>query len=365
MKEIDPGSRLTGKKGWNRDLGDHRDQFATWCRSKFDGNDLVDLEATAEDANGRASEIFFFTLTDGNRYVLRKKAVGDYLQHLDQDFESEYAVQRELSDKNIPTCKTYFYEEDESILGGPFYVIEYVDGRIPPDEPSYHHSGWVTELSADEQAQFCQSSMAALARVHRLNPNDLSLGPLFERAKPGFTHNDWLIDHWRRYHQWSRGDDPFPLVTKALDWLSTYKIDNEPLSISWGDARPGNTIYRGAQCAALIDFDIVHLAAPEKDLAWWLTLDFMAVRRAEDKRLPGWLSVEELIACYEEARGQAVDRHRLHYYTVYTGIAVVLFIARTNAISPDVTEEIAQAIMESPVFSPLYLLQDIMDNKLW
>ena len=365
MKEIDPGDRMMGKKGWNRDLGDQRDQFAAWCRSRFDGDDLVDLEATAEDANGRGSEVFFFTLTDGNRYVLRKKAMGDYLQHLEQDFESEYVVQRELSDKNIPTCKTYFYEEDASILGAPFYVMEYVDGQVPSDEPSYHLSGWVTELSADEQAQLCQSSLGALARVHRLNPNDLSLSPLFERARPGFTHNDWLIDHWRRYHEWSRGDDLLPLVSKSLDWLSANKIDNEPLSISWGDARPGNTIYRGTQCAALIDFDIVHLAAPEKDLAWWLTLDFMAVRRAEDRRLPGWLSVEDLIACYEEARGQAVDRHRLHYYTVYTGMAVVLFIARTMAITPDVTEEIAQAIMESPVFSPLYLLQDIMDNKLW
>lgn len=364
MEEIEL-SYTTGRKAQDRDLSRHRDRFATWCATRFEGNGLVELEPISEDANGRAGEVFFFTLKDGSRYILRREALTDNPQHMNQDFESEYVVQRELRDRNIPVCKTYFYEEDESIVGSAFYVMEYIDGRVPPDEPSYHHSGWVTELNAEQQAQLCRSSLAALARVHKLDPNDLSLDRLFQRARPGFTHNDWLIDHWRRYHEWSRGDAPFPLVTRSLDWLAANRIENEPLSISWGDARPGNTIYRGAECAALIDWDIVHLAAPEKDLAWWLTLDFLSVRRADDRRLPGWLSVDELIATYEDARGQAIDRNRLHYYTVYTGMAVVLFIDRTAAISPDVTEEMREAVMASPVFSPLILLEEIMDNKLW
>ena len=364
MEEIDI-HYTTGKKAQNLDLSRYRDKVATWCASKFDGNELVELEAISEDANGRAGEIFVFTLTDESKYILRRRTMSDKPQHMNQDFESEYAVQKELSDKNIPVCKTYCYEADESIAGSPFYVMEYVDGRVPPDEPSYHHSGWVTELRPDERTQMCTSSLAALARLHQLDPHELSLERLFNRAGPGFTHNDWLIEHWRQYHQWTRGAAPYPLATKALDWLEENKIKDEPLSISWGDSRPGNTIYQGAECAALIDFDIVHLAAPEKDLAWWLTLDCMAVRRAEDKRLPGWLSVEESITTYEESSSLKIDRDRLHYYTVYTGVAVLLFIDRTMTISPDVTAEITEAMMASPVMSPRILLEDIMNGQLW
>lgn len=364
MQEIDLTFTM-GRKGQERDLSRHRDRFAIWCRGRFEGNELVELQPISEDANGRSGEIFAFTLSDDSRFILRKKATGDYLQHLDQDFESEYVAQSALSNKDLPICKTYFYEGDETIVGSPFYVMEYIDGQVPPDEPSYHHSGWVADLSVDEQAHLCRSSLTALARLHRLEPSDLSLGRLFERARPGFTHIDWMLDHWHRYHEWTRGDAPYPGVSRALEWLTANKIQNEPLSISWGDSRPGNTIYRDAECVALIDWDIVHLAAAEKDLAWWLTLDFMSVRRAGNKRLPGWLSFEELIAAYEEAREQAIDRDRLHYYTVFTGMAASLFIDRTMTIVPDVTEADKKALMASPELSPLILLNDIMDYQLW
>lgn len=364
MSEID-ATYTSGRKGQNRDLSRYRDQFASWCARKFEGTDLTGLEPISEDANGRAGEIFSFSLNDDNRYILRKKAAGEYLQHLNQDFESEYVVQRELAQNNLPVCKTYFYEEDETVLGSPFYVMEYVDGRVPPDEPSYHHMGWVAELSNDDRARLCRNSLTALARLHRLDPNDLSLGKLFERAKPGVTYNDWMLDHWNQYHKWTRGDAPYPEISRALEWLASNKIKNEPLSISWGDSRLGNTIFQGTECAALIDFDIVHLAAPEKDLAWWLTLDFMSVRRAENKKLPGWPSFEALIATYEDAGDRVVDRGRLHYYTVFAGMAASLFIDRTMTIVPDLTEDDKKALMAHPEFSPIILLEDIMDNQLW
>jgi len=46
-------------------------------------------------------------------------------------------------------------------------------------------------------------------------------------------------------------------------------------------------------------------------------------------------------------------------------MAVALFNDRTLAISPDVTEEVRVAMMDSPDFSPLVLLEDIMNNRIW
>ena len=364
MSEIDTSFQM-GRKAQDRDLSQQRERFADWCSGKFGDCQLVELAPIAEDANGRAGEVFTFTLSDGSRYILRRQSITELPQHMDQDFEAEYLVQKELFKEGVPVCETYFYEEDASVVGSPFYVMAFIEGQIPPDEPSYHLSGWVADLSPKAQTQMCTNSLRAMAQIHKADISKLDLGRLFKRAKPGYTHNDWLIDHWRRYQQWSRGDDPFPTALKALDWLEANKIPNEPLSISWGDSRPGNTIYQGVEVAALIDFDITHLAAPEKDLAWWLTLDNYSAKRAGNVRLPGWLSFEEMISVYEDALGQSVSRERLHYYTVFTGLGVALFIDRTLAITPDVTEEIHEAMMTSPEFSPLFYLEDIMNNKLW
>ncbi len=43
---------------------------------------------------------------------LRKKAVGDYLQHLEQDFESEYAVQRERSEQQSAAIRDLIVNAD-------------------------------------------------------------------------------------------------------------------------------------------------------------------------------------------------------------------------------------------------------------
>lgn len=45
-----------GRKAQDRDLSRHRDRFATWCASKFEGNELVELEPISEDANGCAGK---------------------------------------------------------------------------------------------------------------------------------------------------------------------------------------------------------------------------------------------------------------------------------------------------------------------
>ncbi|MCY4199976.1 MAG: hypothetical protein OXE81_10490 [Gammaproteobacteria bacterium] len=59
---------------------------------------------------------------------------------------------RTRQSRNLPICKTYAYEEDESVLGSPFYVMERIEGQVPHDQPSYHSSGSLTELDPEQQA---------------------------------------------------------------------------------------------------------------------------------------------------------------------------------------------------------------------
>ena len=57
---------------------------------------------------------------------------------------------RALHDRtDVPAPNVLFSEPEPSVLGGPFLVMERIDGRVPPDDPPYTISGWLLELAPD------------------------------------------------------------------------------------------------------------------------------------------------------------------------------------------------------------------------
>lgn len=74
------------------------------------------------------------SLPTSTRYVLRKKPPGKLLSKAAHKVEREYRVMKALgSAEGLPVPKMYCLCEDEGVLGTPFYVMEFVDGRIFQD----------------------------------------------------------------------------------------------------------------------------------------------------------------------------------------------------------------------------------------
>src|SRR5437588_8111740 len=72
-----------------------------------------------------------YKLNAGNeQYVLRRKPPGKLLPSA-HAVEREYRVISALANSDVPVPKTYCLCEDDAIIGTPFYVMEYVDGRVP------------------------------------------------------------------------------------------------------------------------------------------------------------------------------------------------------------------------------------------
>src|SRR5256885_3487108 len=71
-----------------------------------------------------------YHLTAGGReYVLRRKPPGPLLPSA-HAVDREYRVITALGDTDVPVPKTYVLGEDASIVGTPFYVMDFVPGRI-------------------------------------------------------------------------------------------------------------------------------------------------------------------------------------------------------------------------------------------
>lgn len=64
---------------------------------------------------------------------MRKKPPGKLLSKTAHKVEREYRVIHALEKTDVPVPKAYCLCEDDSVVGTPFYIMEFLDGRIIED----------------------------------------------------------------------------------------------------------------------------------------------------------------------------------------------------------------------------------------
>ena len=84
--------------------------------------------AAEKTPTGQSNPTFLLSSPSG-RYVLRKKPPGQLLKSA-HAVEREYRVMKGLEHSEVPVPRMLLLCEDESVLGTPFFVMEYVDGIV-------------------------------------------------------------------------------------------------------------------------------------------------------------------------------------------------------------------------------------------
>lgn len=64
---------------------------------------------------------------------MRKKPPGKLVSKTAHQVEREYRVIHALEKTDVPVPKAYCLCEDDSVVGTPFYIMEFLDGRIIED----------------------------------------------------------------------------------------------------------------------------------------------------------------------------------------------------------------------------------------
>jgi aminoglycoside phosphotransferase (APT) family kinase protein len=82
---------------------------------------------------GQSNPTYQITAADGQRFVLRKKPPGKLISKTAHKVEREYRIMHALEHTDVKVPKTYCLCEDESVIGTPFYIMEFLDGRIFED----------------------------------------------------------------------------------------------------------------------------------------------------------------------------------------------------------------------------------------
>lgn len=288
------------------------------------------------EGNGMSNVTVLFTLSytaGGKRHeracVGRFEPEGGGPAFPEYDLGLQYRVMDVLgSSTSVPVPALLGLEEDLSVMGVPFYIMERVDGIVPSDMPPYHMEGWmVTDIGPAQRRSLWLAGVATMAAIHRLDYDGLGLG-FVESHEPGGTALEKQLYYWRRYLEWCMQGDEHPLAERALAWLFANQPNNELTRLCWGDSRPGNMLFgRDYQSVnAVLDWEMVTLGHPVQDLAWWNFLDRTFCEGLNVPRLEGLPSRDETIAFWERETGLGADNYA--YYEVFAGMRYTLILTR-------------------------------------
>ncbi|KAF5266773.1 hypothetical protein FOXYS1_2385 [Fusarium oxysporum] len=124
---------------------------------------------TSKIGYGQSNPTYYLDDAAGVRYILRKKPVGKAISPVAHQVDREFRVLKALgSVEGFPVPRVFTLCNDSSIIGTPFYVMEFVKGRIITDTD-------MEELSPDERRQAWFSAIETLAWLHSLDPDKIGL----------------------------------------------------------------------------------------------------------------------------------------------------------------------------------------------
>lgn len=211
-----------------------------------------------ERISGGQSNPTWFVTWGTRALVLRQKPVGPILRGA-HAIEREFRVMSALRGTEVPVPNTLWLEEDPSVLGAPFYLMERLEGRVLSDCTLPGMTPQMRRATYLEMAR-------TLARLHAVRPEAVGLEDF---GRPG-NYFERQIQRWTVQYE----DSPSPRVP-ALDRLAAWLPQNTPpndgvVSIAHGDFRLGNLMFHPerAETVGVLDWELSTLGHPLADLGF-------------------------------------------------------------------------------------------------
>ena len=253
---------------------------------------------------------------------------------LDHQFEV-MRLAAELTD--VPVPRVRWIESTGEVLGTPFFLMDYVEGIVPPDVMPYTFGGnWFADAPAAKQRELQDATVEVLAKLHAIPDASGTFGFLADSDPPGDTplrrRLNWLTE-WYEFAVPDIGRSE--LVETALGWLEdnfpTDLAAGEPV-LSWGDARIGNVLYRDYRPVAVLDWEMATLGPRELDVSWIVFAHMVFQELGGLAGLPGLPDVmreEDVRATYRTLTG--VELGDLRWFYVYSAVIWCCVFMRTGA----------------------------------
>ena len=297
--------------------------------------------------SGGRSNLTFLVFDDASEWVLRRPPLHG-LTPSAHDMGREYRVVAGLADSAVPVARAVTMREDDSVLGAPFQMVEYVAGNVVRSRIELDALG-----GADVVSACVDSLIRVLVDLHEVDPNAVGLGDF---GKP----TGYLERQVRRWgSQWDHVRLPDDPRDGDVERLHAKLADSVPeqrrTSIVHGDYRIDNTILDVGDptvVRAVLDWEMSTLGDPLSDAA------LMCVHRDPALNLilneetawtaPQMPSANELAHRYSTVSGQPLAHWDFQMALGYFKLAIIAagidFRRRMATDTPDSDDRAGQAV---------------------
>jgi aminoglycoside phosphotransferase (APT) family kinase protein len=320
-----------------------RARLEHWLERRLDGaTEVIVTNVVVPRSSGLSCETVLFDArwqqrgqTQERRLVARvapDPASAQMMLFPSYDLEQEARIMRGLRQHTrVLAPHVAFTESDPAVLGGPFLVMDRIDGRVPPDDPPYTMEGWVLDLDPADQRKLVENAVDVLVALHEADWRDLGLQALdrSERGPIGISQYIGTIEH---LDQTGAGGRPHPTIDAGFAWVAEHRPSSEgPAVLNWGDTRIGNLMFGEAvEVVGVLDWEMACLASREQDLGYLLFgLDFVAAGLGLPSP-PGFPTEEEIVARYAAGSGHTVAD--LEYYKALSSLMATVMLMRIGYV---------------------------------
>ena len=270
-------------------VGDLSTQSITqYLRSVFPQAPDLEVVQAVTVPGGKSKRTIALTLTNSAQLpaelIMRQDLV---LKYAARSVVNEVKPLTQLSAAGLPVATPLYCEPDVSELGGPFYLMEKLNGAPIGDfyGPSQSCPGTVVEIAR----QF--------AKLHSLPPATVGFEDV--DADPRALVRNRIEEYWDIWREnTTRGS---ALVDYAFAWareVIAKPYQGRPVIVH-GDAGGFNWLVEDDQLCAILDWEFMHLGDPAEDLG--------VIRPFVEVAMP-W---QEFMAIYLEAGGPQVPEERI------------------------------------------------------
>lgn len=274
----------------------------------------------AELISGGRSNLTYLVADDGSKWVLRRPPLAG-LTPSAHDMTREYTVVAALAGTAVPVARAVTLCDDDTVLGAPFQMVDYVPGRVVRSSADLDALGGAVDGCVD-------ALITVLADLHAVDPDAVGLGGF---GKP-VGYLDRQVRRWGS--QWDLvrlPDDPRDGdVRRLAEALAEAVPAQGRAAIVHGDYRIDNTILDAddpAVVRAVVDWELSTLGDPLADAALMCAyrdpaLDLIIGERTAwtSPLLP---SADEMAQRYTVASGQPLQHWGFYLALAYFKVAII------------------------------------------
>jgi len=219
-----------------------------------------ELQARRIGEGGGSNFSFLLERDDGTRYVLRRPPRPP-LPPSAHDVVRESGLQLALAPLGIRVPNIRAVCEDDSLLGVPFYVMDYIDGDVittalPPP----------LDQDPATRRRLADDLVDTLVEIHAADVGNQALAAF---SRPG-NYNERQVRRFSQLWELNQTRD-LPTVVKVGQWLAAHVPEQLPATVVHGDYRLGNMIVTHEEperIAAVLDWEMGAIGDPRADVGY-------------------------------------------------------------------------------------------------